>query len=71
MRLKKTDLVILPCTSGKEGRRTKWPEKRLRDFLGPQAAKILRAGRKDAFNHPKTRFSQRCPSTRRHRVGRY
>jgi hypothetical protein len=56
MRLKKSDLVILPCTSGKKGRRTKWPEKRLRDLLGPHAAKILRAGRKAAFNDSRTRF---------------
>lgn len=55
------DLVILPCTSGKAGCRTKWPEKRLRDFLGPHAAKALRAGRKAAFKHPKTRFYPKTP----------
>jgi hypothetical protein len=56
MGLKKTDLLILRCTLGKEGKRTTWPQKRLRDFLGSKAAKVLRTGRRLAFKRPHTRL---------------
>jgi hypothetical protein len=59
IRLNNGDLVILPCTKGKEGRRTDWPEKRLRDFLGSHAAEVLRNGRKDAFKCRRTRLLPR------------
>jgi len=63
MRLKKTDLLILPCTLGKKGKRTTWPQKRLRDFLGSKAAKVLRTGRRLAFKRPGTRLDPK--STRK------
>lgn len=68
MSLTKRDLLITPCTSRKKGRKTDWPERRLRDFLGSRAARVLRAGRTAAYNHPKTKFykkTPRYPKTRR------